>query len=531
MTRERIAGITLTVLVLVLALARPASSQQPAAAVRWAKITYLTTETAYIDAGRAEGVTPTTVIEVVRAATTIARLKVTFLATHQAACALGTGAPPLAVADSVRFVPASVPVDTTPRADVPPASPRLLLSRGGAIGGRVGLYYLTINQQNGSGGNFSQPSGDLRLLGSDIGGSGLGLDVDIRSRRLTQVRADGLGQTSWAQTRAYQAALSWQAPGSPYRFTAGRQFAPGIVPVGLVDGVSAGIDRAGWGSAVFVGKQPEPVNLGYSNQITSVGAYLERHSTATDLTRWSLLGGVSGSYLAAGTNREFLYLQGDYGTRRFQAYAAQEIDYYRPWRRVGGESALSPTSTFMTMRLQLTDGIALNTGIDSRRNVRLFQDVINPEVAFDNAFRRGGWVGLSARTGRLYLGLDGRTSGGGPTGRAASYTLSLGADRLTPWGLTLRTRSTRYTSVARSGWLQALSLGAQPLGLADVQISGGLRSERDSTLTTATSTTRWVSIDGDMNVGRRWSIVVSAYRERGGIAAHDLLYAGMTLRF
>jgi len=527
MIRARIGVLAPSLLI----LSRPAWSQQPPPPVRWATITYLTTETAYIDAGRAEGVTPTTVIAVVHGSTAVAQLKVTFLATHQAACALGAGAPPLAVGDSVRFVPAIVPVDTTPRSSVPLASPRPVASRGGAIGGRVGFYYFTIHQQNGSGGDFSQPSGDVRLLGSDIGGAGLGLDVDIRSRRLTQVRADGLGQTSWAQTRVYQAALSWQAPGSPYRFTAGRLFAPGIVPVGLVDGVSAGFDRTGWGSAVFVGKQPEPVNLGYSSQITSVGAYLERHSTVNDLARWSLLGGVSGSYLAAGTNREFLYLQGEYGTRRFQAYAAQEIDYYRPWRRVGGESALSPTSTFMTMRLQLTDGIALNTGLDSRRNVRLFQDVINPEVAFDNAFRQGGWVGLSATTGRLYLGVDGRASGGGPTGRAASYTLSLGADRLTSWGLTLRTRSTRYTSVARSGWLQALSLGAQPLGRADVQVSGGLRTERDSTLSAATSTTRWVSIDCDMNVGRRWSVVVSAYRERGGIAAHDLLYAGMTLRF
>lgn len=527
MMRGRAGGIALAMLV----LARPAWSQQATASVRWATITYLTTETAYIDAGRAEGVRSETLIEVVRGSATIAQLRVTFLATHQAACAVGSPATALAVGDSVRFVPVAATADSTERASVERASPRPAFRAGGAIRGRVGLYYLTINQQNGSGGNFSQPSGDLRLVGADVGRSGLGLDVDVRSRRLTQVRADGLGSASWAQTRVYQAALSWQTAGSPYRFSAGRLFAPGIVPVGLLDGVSAGRGGAGWGSAVFVGKQPEPVNLGYSSQITTLGAYLERHSTPDMLTRWSLLGGVSGSYLAAGTNREFLYLQGDYGTRRFQAYAAQEIDYYRPWRRVGGEGALSPTSTFLTMRVQLTDAIALNSGFDSRRNVRLYQDVINPEVVFDDAFRRGGWVGMSATAGRVYVGLDGRSSGGGPTGRASSYTLTLGADRLTPWGLTLRTRSTRYTTVARSGWLQALSLGAQPLGRADVAVTGGWRAERDSALTPATSTVRWVSIDCDITVARQWSLVMSAYRERGGIGAHDLLYAGMTLRF
>jgi hypothetical protein len=508
-------------------------SQQPAAATRWAKVTYLTAASAYIDAGRADGVALGARVEVVRGGAPVAQLNVAFLATHQSACDIVSSATTLAVGDSVRYAPAVPPPDSTaPRVvTYVPVSPRSAPRPGGAMRGRVGLYYLTVRQQDGSGAIFSQPSGDLRLFGSGLGGAGVGLLLDVRSRYLAQVRADGLGTDSRTQTRVYQAALSWQTPASPFRITVGRQFAPGIVPAGLVDGVSAQIDRAGWGGGGFVGTQPEPLNLGLSSQITQLGAYVQRRSSPGLGERWSVTGGLSGSYLGSVTNREFIYLQGDYATPRFSLYAAQEIDYYRPGRRVGGESAFSPTSSFATLQLRLTDAIALTAGLDSRRNVRLYRDVANPEIAFDDSFRRGAWAGVTAHAGRFQMGLDGRSSSGGSTGLASSYTLSLEADRITGWGLRLRSRGTRYTSVGRSGWLGALSLGVDPWGRGSLLVTGGWRSEREPVASTGTSTIRWVSADLDVNVFRAWSAVLSVYGERGGIAAHDLLYSGVMLRF
>jgi hypothetical protein len=519
---------------LVVALFAPrVSSQQPAASVRRARVTYLTTASAYIDAGRAEGVGQGARVEVIRGDTTIAVLRVAFLATHQAACDIVSTTVPLAIGDSVRFTPLAPPPDST-RAEAPrPAAPRVYSSRApGILRGRVGFYYFGLRQQNGSGATFSEPSGDLRLSGSGLGQTGLGLDLDVRSRRVTQVRPDGFGTSAWAQTRLYQANVDWQTPGSPLRVSAGRQFAPGIPTVGLVDGVSAQLDGRVFGGGAFVGKQPDPVDLGYSGAITDLGFYVERHSAIDATTRrWSLVSGVSGSYLAAGTNREFLYVQGDYRTRRLSLFAAQEVDYYRPWRRVGGESALSPTSTFATLQFRLTDAVALTAGLDNRRNVRLYRDVVNPEIAFDDAFRRGAWVGVSARAGRVAAALDGRSSSSGPTGPASSYTASFGLDRLAGLGLSLRTRTTRYTSTARAGWLQSMSLGLEPWGIGTLQVTGGWRSEHARTVPLTASAIQWVATDLDVNLWQAWAVVVSAYRERGGIEAHDLLYAGLTLRF
>lgn len=509
--------------------------QRPADSPRWATVTYLTTASAYIDAGRAEGVSQGARLEVFRADTSVAVLRVAFLATHQAACDIVSATVTLAIGDSVRFTPVGPPPDSTAATAAgarPVVAPVASSRPGGVLRGRVGFYYFGLRQLDGSGATFSEPSGDLRLSGSGLGQTALGIDLDVRSRRVAQARPDGFGTTAWAQTRVYQARVDWQTPGSPLRLAAGRQFAPGIATVGLVDGVSARLDGPRGGGGVFVGKQPDPVNLTFSGDITDVGIYVERHSPLDAMThRWSLVGGVSGSYLAAGTNREFLYLQGDYRTRRLSVFAAQEVDYYRPWRRVGGESAFSPTSSFATLQFRLSDAVALTAGLDNRRSVRLYQDVVNPEVAFDDAFRRGAWVGVSARAGRVEAALDSRSSSGGPAGPAASYTASFGADRLTGLGLSLRARATRYTSGARAGWLQSMSLGVEPWGLGLLQVTGGTRREHADTIPLTASAVQWMSTDLDVNLGRAWALVVSAYREWGGIEAHALVYAGLTLRF
>ena len=521
-----LAGATLAV------TAPPVAAQQPAPRVHWAHISYLTTATAYIDAGRAEGLRDTSRVAVIRGDSTVAVLSITFLATHRAACDLAGVSTGLIVGDSVRFTPVTDALDSAaaiaaaavPHAAPPPAGWR----PNGGLRGRVGLYYLLIRPRDGSGAQFAQPSGDLRLTGNELGGTGLGISLDMRSRRTLQTRPDGFGSDAQQQTRVYQGSLSWQAAGSPLRLTGGRQWAPGMPSVGLVDGLSAQIDGTVWSGGTFAGSEPEPVNLGLSRTITQLGGYVQRHSRAGSPRAWTVTAGLSGSYLRSGTNREFLYLQGAYGTRRLSLFAYQEVDYYRPWRRVGGERAVSPTSTFANLQFHLSDAISVTTGIDNRRNARLYRDVVNPEITFDDAFRRGAWLGVSARRGRFLASVDARSSAGGSAGATGSYTLSLGADRVTRYGLSVRSRGTRYTSLGRSGWLQALTLGVEPGGLGSVQLTGGQRIERAAA---GATTVRWLSADLDLSLWRRWMAVVSAYREQGGSTATDLLYAGLSLRF
>ncbi len=516
----------------------PVASRLPAPAgpsTRTARVTFLTSSSVYISAGKAEGLAEGIRVNVVRAGRSVAELRVAFVSTHQSSCQIVSKTDSLVLGDSVRFQPVDAARDSSPaataRAPAPrPVSPRpSRRSNVGRIRGRIGLYYLSVEQRDSLGGRFSQPSGDIRLTGVGLGGSPIGLVLDLRSRHQVQVLPGGTNHHD--QTRVYQAAVSWQAPGSPYRFTTGRQYAPGISSVGLVDGASAEVGLPAWDYGLFAGTQPELINLGFSSDVALLGGYLRRHNRPESLRRWSVTLGASGSYLNGYTNREFMYLQGNYVTRRLSIYAVQEVDYYRPWRRIDGERAVSPTSTFANIQFLVATGFSLTTGVDNRRSARLYRDVVNPATVFDDTFRRGVWGGFSVRAARHFqASVDARTNGGASSGTANTFTLALGADRLTPLGMSLRSRSTRYTTGGRQGWLNSVSFGIEPFGRGSVQLTSGWRTEHDRTAA-PTLNIRWVSADLDVSLARSLFIIVSGYREDGGIEAHDLLYAGLTFRF
>jgi hypothetical protein len=504
----------------------------PAGQAAMARVTFLTTSSVYVSAGKEEGLVQGSRVDVLRGGRSVAQLSVAFLSTHQASCRLVSKTDSVSVGDTVRFLPVVAGRDSIVAAVAPAARAvtRPARSSTGRLRGRVGLYYLTVQQRDSFGGQFSQPSGDIRLTGVGLGGSPIGLVLDVRTRRLVQA-LPGSPTSTRSQTRVYQASAIWQAPGSPLRFTTGRQYAPGISSVGLVDGASAEAGYSGWDYGIFAGTQPELVNLGFSSDVAQLGGFLRRHNAPGSLQHWSMTVGATGSYFHGHTNREFLYLQANYLTRRVSIYAVQEVDYYRPWRRVNGEQAVSPTSTFANLQFQLTGVLSLTAGVDNRRSVRLYRDVVNPITEFDDTFRRGVWAGLTARVANHFrAAFDARTNHGGSSGAANTYTLALGAERLTPLGVSVRSRSTRYTTAAREGWLNSVSVGLEPFGRGSIQLTSGFRSEHDST-TAPTLNVRWTSVDMDVSLARSVFVILSGYRERGGIEAHDLLYAGFSYRF
>ncbi len=494
-----------------------------------ARVTFVTTSSAYVSAGKAEGLAEGSRVDVVRRGRPVAELRVAYVSTHQSACRIVSMADSVVVGDSVHYQPVSGSggIAETPQrmaeAQVPTAPGGASRTRAwGRLRGRVGLYFLTVQS---SVGRVSQPSGDLRLNGAGLGGSALGLTIDVRSRRVVQAFT-GSPATTTDLTRVYQAAVFWQTPGSAFRITTGRQYAPGITSVGLVDGAAIEVGQAAWDYGVFAGTQPQTATLAFSSHWAQLGGYVRVHNRPAAPRHWSVTVAASGAYLDGHTNREFAYLQASVLTRRASLYAVQEVDYYRSWRRLSGEPVVSPTSTFANLQFQLTDQFTLTTGVDNRRSVRLGREFA--DTVFDDTFRRGIWAGFSGRFARHFLAsFDARTNHDSSSGTANTFTLGLSAERLTPLGVSVRTRSARYTTRARTGWLTSIALGLEPLGRASVQVTAGWRSERGTTPISI----HWLSADLDASLLRSVFIIVSAYRERGGIEGHDLLYTGVSYRF
>ena len=220
---------------------------------------------------------------------------------------------------------------------------------GNALHGRVGVRYLTIRQAGG-GPSYSQPSLDLRLDGSNIGGSAFGLNADIRARRTSSTLADGATSQDHSY-RVYGLALSFRPMGSPFRLTVGRQFSAPLASVSFFDGLTAEYTRPTWGIGAFGGTQPDPTSFGYATDLKEFGAYFQFRSRPGSQQRWSLTTGGIGSYQNGHPNREFLFLNGTWSSSRVSAYISQEVDYNHGWKASVGEPTLSPTSTYASLVL------------------------------------------------------------------------------------------------------------------------------------------------------------------------------------
>jgi len=156
---------------------------------------------------------------------------------------------------------------------------------------------------------------------------------------------------------------------------------------------------------------------------------------------------------------------------------------------------------------------------------------VNPVTTFDDAFRQGVWAGAALRWGRRYsVGVDARQSSGGAAGRANSYTLSIGADRVTPLALGVRARSTYFRSQQISGWLNSLALALDAGSRLHVELSSGARLERDPLAVPGTQSILWGGVDLDVNVARTWYLMLSGIAERGGDGTSQL-YGGLSTRF
>ncbi len=502
-----------------------------------AEITYLTAETVYISAGRNQGLEQGDIIEVLRASEIIATLQVTGISSRRASTRRLSGELPLAIGDLVRFVPRqrkAASIDLAPIAEHldksrPGRSWRSLRQWG--LRGRVGLRYLAVKDRSGRANNFNQPALDLKLSGVNLGGSGIALTIDMRTRRTYRRHGDGSSESESHQ-RLYRFAASWGLKRVPLRFTVGRQYAPAFANVSVFDGILAQWNREKWSVGVFSGLQPGALDFRFASDVHEHGVYFQRRGGSASTTRWSVTTGAVGSYERGEINREFLFLQGRYFVDRFSAYLIQEIDYNRGWRKAAEGSNFSRTSSYLSLRYRISEQLMLNAGYDNRRHLRTFRDFETPETEFDDRFRQGIWGGVSWRfLGRFRLGLNSRMNRGGGAGDSEAFTLTFSARRLTPLRLSVRTRSTSYSNPRNEGWLHSASIGAQLTHRLHLAFGGGIRSEASIASAFGSNDVVWYGFDLDLNLSRRWYWLGSFERTDSDDEGNDQIYTSLVYRF
>jgi hypothetical protein len=497
------------------------------------RVTYLTMSTVYIDAGSEDGLAPGSRVEVVRAGVVIATLRVSDLSSRRAACAIESSSSPCAVGDAVRFTPAtpSAAADTTRAAPVPPepviASSAASWPRRAGLRGRVGLRYLAVMDRSGFGGDVSQPSADVRLDGTRVGGSPFDLQVDVRARHTVQTVPDGT-ELDNGEARVYRLNTTVRSPGDRYRVTLGRQFSSALASISTFDGAQAELTTPRAGLGLFAGTQPAPVDYSFSTDVTEYGAFARWRSAPAAPLRWELVAAGIGSYQESKINREYVALLSRMASPRFSLMYQQEIDVNRGWKRDEGESAVSFTNVFLTARYRVRPGLDLDGGYDNRRDVRLYRDYVSPETEFDDSHRQGFWGGAGATFAQRYrLGAALRSSTGGAAGSASSYTLTASAMHLTPAHVQLRARSTHYENESTVGWMHSISGGISVGARWVLDLFGGTRREESRLSSAVGVRTSWFGADVDVDLGHGMYGNLSGERSDG----YDQVYSSVSWRF
>lgn len=505
-------------------------AQTPAtpAPFAWARITYLSGSSAYLEAGTKDGIREGTKLEVIRGGESIASLVAEFVSTTRASCKVERSSMPIAVGDSVRYIPARADTRAAPATGGVTRS-RARSASTGALSGRIGVRYLVLDP--GFGSKLTQPAVDLRLDGQRIGGSPLGIAADVRAQRSNSSSSSGTLGTSNV-TRVYQAALILNPVSVPARVTIGRQFAAALSSVGVFDGVEVDFDRPRWSFGAFGGYEPDESTFGLSSTTKQYGAYVQVHNRPAQTPLWSFTTGGVGAYTLGEIDREFTFARVTFNNRRLSVYAVQELDINRDWRSVAESASTTPTASFVTASLSLTDGLSLNAGMDKRRNVRLYRDYLTPEIAFDDSFRQGEWGGLSLNLfSHVRVSADARSSSGVSTGDTRSMTGSFSLYRLTPLRIGIHARATNFSGSLSDGQLRSGSLEINPFSSVRIEVSGGTRDSSQPLDSTSATHLKWIGADADFSIGRSVYLMLSTNRETGPTDRSLYSFVSLSYRF
>lgn len=490
-------------------------------------VTYVTTTSAYLDAGGDAGLRVGQVVDVYRDGQLVTQLQVTAISSTRAACRRMDPAVEVRAGDRVRLgslppAPEAPPPVAAPLAPQPPRSHRSWLREHG-MRGRVELRYVGLFDDSEFGRGYSEPAMDVRMDG-DLG-RGVRIGVDARARRTYRTGEE------FNRTRVYRFAGEWsRGPTGPHAVL-GRQLSTSVSSVSVFDGVLAEWRGTRWSAGGFSGTQPDPLTYGLATDIREHGVYGELGALLTASLRWRCTLAAIGSYGSNGVDREYLALHAFASNRRFDVYALQEADLNREWKADAGENPVSLTSALVSARVRFAERWIVDGGSDTRRRIRLYRDRITPETEFDDAYRFGHWGGLEFRpTPRSSIAANARRSSGGGGGAVDSYTMRVGAGVPNLLNLDIRTRGTWYSSDTAEGWLASGDLSVDATPRLRLGTTAGLRREAISPTPTPDDVV-WYSGEVDLNVGSNWLFLASAERSHGDLEQTTQVQTSLSYRF
>lgn len=370
------------------------------------RVTYLSADLIYVDAGRAQGVAAGQSGDVWRDGAVIAALEIIAVTERTASGKLSalTLTPvagdyvTITVADSVESAP---PADLTVRAE-PSTAPltakpsRPMKARHSRVTGRVAMQAYLQDDRLSSDTDILQPAVLTRLKVNALFGTRMGFSFRMRNRRTYTTQAgESAGTAEWDH-RFYEAQLALDDPASPLKFQGGRILVGNVGGIGYLDGAYLQYRLLNsWSVATFAGTQPDLKTTAFQSSVRKTGAGLIWSPRQEDQTYWSMTTALAGEYNGSDISREFIYHQFSVTLgNKFSLYENADLNLNRGWKADTEGSTVRLAQATLNARYQISKPIAISVGYDSHANYRTWETRETPDSLFDEAMHLGYRSGL-----------------------------------------------------------------------------------------------------------------------------------------
>jgi hypothetical protein len=377
-----------------------------------AAVSYISSGSIYLDAGRTKGLAQGDTVTFVRAGRTIGRGFVIAVSSSSSAVHLlvpetGRAETSIALGDSgcVRKVlavqppeavsPAARPSVTQPE---PAQGMRTSASAGPSdniISGRVAVQYAQAGAPR-SAPDFSQPSAYTRLNVGRLFGTGMNLSFFARTYGNASQRPFEDGKRY--RFRLYDLSLSYDEPQAVVGWNVGRVTSMFMGGLGQLDGAQAYVKIGSVAVGVLGGFQPDYLTSGIETRQQKGALFVHYGWEGDQYGRWDATVAYGRQWYDGKLDRDFLYLQ---NTARLGMdlflYQSTEIDVHVMQDGIPRKK-LQLTNTFATLSYLPLSWMSVSAGFDATRNIYLLESMKTfPDTLFDHSLKEGYRGSLSVR--------------------------------------------------------------------------------------------------------------------------------------
>ncbi|HTX98676.1 MAG TPA: hypothetical protein VMG09_01515 [Bacteroidota bacterium] len=372
------------------------------------KITYVTSEQVYFDAGTEEGIVAGDTIKVYRSGIPLGSAVVTLLAAHSCVARVARADSLFRTADlgvvdrlpSVNHPEAPLELDTTRavamQGDGIP-EPLLPQPPGTLVHGRVALQYFGEIAAD-SRLNIQEPAVAANLSVSNIAGTGMNFSLNGQAVNDFTNAYPQFGTGNKSRLNLYDLRLMMGQPTDHFGFTVGRMVSGYVGSLGLLDGGQVLVRQSGMVAGAIAGRAVGQSALGIDGTQTKTAVFLGYQGNDDALQEYEGTVAYARQTLHGSLDRQFLAFQGSvFEGSSLQAYgdADLELNGIQDGQR-NSKASLSNASLFVNYSYAWW--LSASMSYDESRSVYLFQTMKSiPDSLFDEALQHGLRLSLTVR--------------------------------------------------------------------------------------------------------------------------------------